>query len=60
MKVEIVSMLMVAYIFIFGKWTSPLFNDTKPILCFIEYIIPKITGALVLIYVVGKYILKLK
>lgn len=60
MNVEIMCMLIVAYILILGKWTSSLFNDTKPILCFIEYISPKITGVLVLIYVVGKYVLKLK
>ncbi len=59
MALEIMCMLIVAYILIFGTWTMPLFLNINLLHNFIENVFPKITGILILIYVIGKYLFKI-
>ncbi len=59
MALEIACMLIVAYILIFGTWTMPLFLNINMLRNFIENVLPKITGILILAYVIGKYLFKI-
>lgn len=60
MTIEIVCMLVVSYILMFGKWTSPLFNNNRYVLSLIEVAMPKIMGISILLYIITKYLFKLE
>lgn len=60
MAIEIICMLLVSYILMFGKWTSPLFKSDNCIFRMIEVAIPKVMGISILLYVVFEYLVKLK
>ena len=60
MTIEIACMLVVSYVFMFGELTSPLFKDNHFIFQLIGIAIPKVMGISILIYIIIKYLLKLK
>lgn len=59
MAMEIICMLIVSYILMFGEWTSPLFKHNHCIFRLIEIAIPKVMGISILLYIIIKYLFKL-
>jgi|GEM_PF-5949429 len=61
MSLEIMCTAIVGYLFLCGTWTMQFFRNIHPeIIYFLENIFPKIIGILIFVYLIGKYIFKLR
>ena len=58
MTLEVACMVIVAWMFMLGTWTSPLPRDYKILIYIVEIIIPKILSSLIILHLLINYILK--